>query len=107
MLALAQQDCLMHRRQLEGGLRSVVRIQVTMVNQWGFVFGKDEKLANTYQKNRIRQGYTQPLTNPESGETDWRNYTVFNTSMYDTIINQGEGIWTTTTILYSAKQELM
>jgi hypothetical protein len=26
---------------------------------WGFVFGKDKQLANTYLKNRVRQGYTQ------------------------------------------------
>jgi hypothetical protein len=57
----------------------------------GVVFGKDEQLENTYQKNRIRQGYTQ-LT-PESGETDWRNYTVFTLNVRH-YLNQGEGIWT-------------
>jgi len=57
----------------------------------GVVFGKDEQLANTYQKNRIRQGYTQ--LNPESGETDWRNYTVFTLNVRH-YLNQGEGIWT-------------
>ena len=57
----------------------------------GIVFGKDEQLPNTYQKNRIRQGYTQ-LT-PESGETDWRNYTVFTLNVRH-YLNQGEGIWT-------------
>ena len=57
----------------------------------GVVFGKDEQLPNTYQKNRIRQGYTQ-LT-PESGETDWRNYTVFTLNVRH-YLNQGEGIWT-------------
>ena len=57
----------------------------------GVVFGKDEQLENTYQKNRIRQGYTQ--LNPESGETDWRNYTVFTLNVRH-YLNQGEGIWT-------------
>lgn len=57
----------------------------------GVVFGKDEQLENTYQKNRIRQGYTK-LT-PESGETDWRNYTVFTLNVRH-YLNQGEGIWT-------------
>jgi len=57
----------------------------------GVVFGKDEQLENTWQKNRIRQGYTK-LT-PESGETDWRNYTVFTLNVRH-YLNQGEGIWT-------------
>jgi len=57
----------------------------------GVVFGKDEQLENTYQKNRIRQGYTK-LT-PESGETDWRNYTVFTLNVRH-YLSQGEGIWT-------------
>ena len=60
-------------------------------NSLGFVFGKDEQLANSWEKSRIRQGYTQ-LT-PESGETDWRNYIVFTLNVRH-YLNEGEGIWT-------------
>jgi hypothetical protein len=63
----------------------------------GIVFGKDKQLANTYLKNRIRQGYTQ-LT-PKSSETDWRNYIVFTLNVRHNI-NQGEGIWTRQYIVF-------
>ena len=63
----------------------------------GIVFGKDKQLANTYLKNRIRQGYTQ-LT-PESSETDWRNYIVFTLNVRHNI-NQGEGVWTRQYIVF-------
>jgi hypothetical protein len=63
----------------------------------GIVFGKDRQLANTYLKNRIRQGYTQ-LT-PKSSETDWRNYIVFTLNVRHNI-NQGEGIWTRQYIVF-------
>ena len=58
----------------------------------GFVFGNDAQLANTYQKNRIRQGYAAPEIAPQVGETDWRNYMVSSLNVQHNI-NQGEGIW--------------
>tara|TARA_B110000879_G_scaffold206467_1_gene288505 strand:- start:306 stop:2501 length:2196 start_codon:yes stop_codon:yes gene_type:complete len=58
----------------------------------GFVFGKDDQLTNTYQKNRVRQGYAWPLS-PQASETDWRNYMVSTLNVRHNI-NQGEGIWT-------------
>lgn len=57
----------------------------------GFVFGKDDQLTNTYQKNRVRQGYAWPLS-PQASETDWRNYMVSTLNVRHNI-NQGEGIW--------------